>query len=98
MEKFDSFFRKLYLIVIITQPRTQAIFSYSWCHGHLLRKYPGIVWSRVSQNLGGNNKFLLAVAAPGGGGGNASPPQIIFFRPPPPFCPPQKNVLVTESD
>ena len=28
-------------------------------HGHLLRKYPGIVWSRVSQNLGGNNKFLL---------------------------------------
>jgi hypothetical protein len=28
-------------------------------HGHLLRKDPGIVWSRVSQNLGGNNKFLL---------------------------------------
>jgi hypothetical protein len=27
-------------------------------HDHLLRKYPGIVWSRVSQNLGGNNKFL----------------------------------------
>ena len=27
--------------------------------GHLLRKYPGIVWSRVSQNLGGNNKFIL---------------------------------------
>ena len=27
-------------------------------HGHLLRKYPGIVWSRVSQNLGGNNTFL----------------------------------------
>jgi hypothetical protein len=23
-----------------------------WCHGHLLRTYPGIVWSRVSQNLG----------------------------------------------
>jgi hypothetical protein len=30
-----------------------------WCHGHLLRKYPGIVWSRVSQNVGGNNKFQL---------------------------------------
>jgi hypothetical protein len=28
-------------------------------HGHLLRKDPGIVWSRVSQNLGGNNKFLI---------------------------------------
>jgi hypothetical protein len=94
MEKLDSFFRKLYLIVIITQPRTQAIFSYTWCHGHLLRKYPGIVWSRVSQNLGGNNNFLLAVAAPGeggkvGGGGNAPPNY---------FLPPSKNVLVTQSD